>query len=406
MSDDTIERAKAHFFAGNAHFEAGRLDAARADYEAALALVPGRPSVLANLGVTLCRLGQWNAAVQQLDAALLADPTHRDAWAALGLSREALGQWAGAAHALRQAIALGAQQSGLYLSLAQCELRQDRAREALQALDDALAADDTVAEVWSQRGHLLRENGQLPEAARSYERALQHGADADLHRYYLAAVTDVREPPAPPPVYASVLFDQYADEFQDHLLAQLKYAAPDTLLKPLLANDRRFGLVLDLGCGTGLCGRRVAPHADAVEGVDASRVMVDRARASGAYREVVHGDLLGFLRASREPADLILSADVFIYVGPLDEVFAAAAQRLAPGGVFAFSVEQADPGRDLQLRPSLRYAHSRELVQRLAFAHGFTVQAIEAGPIREEQRQPVMGWYVWLRREAVAGSVH
>lgn len=398
MSDDTTERAKAHFFSGNAHFEAGRLAAARADYEAALALVPGRPSVLANLGVTLCRLGEWDAAIRQLDAALLADPTHRDAWAALGLSREAKGQWAGAAHALRQAIALGAQVPGLFLSIAQCELRQDRPREALQALDDALAIDPREPEVWSQRGHLMRETGQLKEAARCYEEALKHGGEPALHHHFLAAVKDLRDPPPPPPVYAGALFDQYADEFQDHLLAQLKYAAPETLLKPLLSDGRRLGLALDLGCGTGLCGRLIAPHADAVDGVDASRAMVERARASGAYREVAHGDLLGFLRASAAPAELIVAADVFIYVGPLDEVFAAAAARLAPGGSFAFSVEQADAGRDLQLRPSLRYAHSRQLIERLAAAHGLTVQAIEAGPIREEQGRPVMGWYAWLQR--------
>lgn len=398
MSDDTTERAKAHFFAGNAHFEAGRLDAARADYEAALALVPGRPSVLANLGVTLCRLGQWDAAVERLDAALLADPTHRDAWAALGLCREAQGQWAGAAHALRQAIGLGALVPSLYLSIAQCELRQNRPREALQALDEALALDPREPEAWSQRGHLMRESGQLGEAARCYEEALKHGAEPALHRHYLASVQDLREPPPPPPVYAGALFDQYADDFQDHLLAQLRYAAPETLLRPLLADGRRIVLALDLGCGTGLCGRLIAPIADAVEGVDASHAMVERARASGAYREVRHGDLLGFLRTGTAPADLIVAADVFIYVGPLDAVFAAAAARLASGGRFAFSVEQADPGRDLQLRPSLRYAHSRERIEHLAAEHGFVVQAIEAGPIREEQGRPVMGWYAWLRR--------
>lgn len=398
MSDDATERAKAHFFSGNTHFGAGRLAAARADYEAALALVPGRPSVLANLGITLCRLGEWDAAITQLDAALLADPTHRDAWAALGLSREAKGQWAGAAHALRQAIALGAQVPGLFLAITQCELRQDRLREALQALDDALAIDPREPEVWSQRGHLMRETGQLKEAARCYEEALKHGAEPALHRHYLAAVQDLRDPPPPPLVYAGALFDQYADEFQDHLLAQLNYAAPETLLKPLLSDGRRLGLALDLGCGTGLCGRLIAPHADAIDGVDASRAMVERARASGAYREVAHGDLLGFLRAGAAPADLIVAADVFIYVGPLDEVFAAAAARLAAGGSFAFSVEQADPGRDLQLRPSLRYAHSRQLIERLAAAHGLVVQAIEAGPIREEQGRSVMGWYAWLRR--------
>lgn len=398
MSSDPVERAKAHFFAGNDHFEAGRFAQARSDYEAALLLVPGRPSVLANLGVTLCRLGEWSAAIERLDAALLADPTHLDAWAALGLAREARGDWAGATHALRQANRLGARQAGLSLSLAQCELRLNRPQEALQALDEALAIDATLAEAWSQRGHLMREAGHLAEAATCYRQALTHGADADLHRHYLAAVTDVRDPPPPPPVYAQALFDQYADDFQDHLSALLKYTAPQTLLQPLIDAGLRFGRVLDLGCGTGLCAERLAPVADAIDGVDVSSSMVRRAQAGGHYRRVVHGDLLGFLGDGGEPADLIVAADVFIYVGALDAVFAAAARRLAPGGRFAFCVEQADAGRDLQLRPSLRYAHSRESIERLAAAQALEVDALWAAPIREDQRQPVMGWYAHLRR--------
>lgn len=397
-TEDTIDRAKAHFLAGNQHFEAGRLEAALSDYEAALVLVPGRPSVLGNLGVTLCRLGQWARAIEVLDATLLADPTHRDAWAALGLCREARGDWAGAAHALRQAIALGALLPSLHLALSHCELRQNRWKEALRALDDALAIDPREPEVWSQRGHLMRETGQLKEAARSYEQALAHGAEPALHRHYLAAVQDLREPPPPPPVYAAALFDQYADEFQDHLLAQLKYAAPETLLRPVLERGERLGLVLDLGCGTGLCGRLLAPVAEAIEGVDSSASMLQSAQASGAYRRLLHGDLLALLQEPGDAADLIVAADVFIYVGPLDAVFAAAAARLAPGGRFVFSVEQADAGRELQLRPSLRYAHSRELIQRLAPAHGFSVEALEGGPIREDQGRAVMGWYACLRR--------
>ena len=67
---DPTEQAKTHFFDGNAHFEAGRLEEAVAQYQAALALVPGRPSVLANLGVTQCRLGRWLAAVTTLTQAM------------------------------------------------------------------------------------------------------------------------------------------------------------------------------------------------------------------------------------------------------------------------------------------------------------------------------------------------
>jgi len=399
MADDALERAKAHFFAGNTHFEARRFDAARRDYEAALTLVPGRPSVLANLGVTLCRLGEWRPAIERLDAALLADPTHTDAWAALGLCREALEDWAGAAHALRQAMALGADQGGLWLSLALCELQLDRPEQGLQALDEAIARDPTLDEAWTQRGHVMRHVGRLDEAARCFREALAHGADANLLGFYLAAVTDARDPPPPPPLYARALFDRYADDFQQHL-EQLRYTAPQTLLTPLIKPGQRHHRVLDLGCGTGLCGALLAPHADAIDGVDLADEMVQRARASGHYRRVERDDLLGFLAANGEPADLIVAADVFIYVGALDGVFAAVARRLAPGGVFAFSVEQADAGRDLQLRPSLRYAHSRALIERLAAAHGLSVQAIEAGPIREDRRQPVPGWFAWLRAPA------
>lgn len=395
---DPVERAKAHFFDANAHFEAGRLEQARADYEAALALVPGRPSVLANLGITLCRLGHWDEAIAQLDAALLADPTNADAWSALGLSREARDDWAGAAHALRQAISLGAPQAALRLSLGMCELNLDRPREALQALDEAIDIDPSLAEAWTQRGHWMRQAGQTAEAARCFEQAIAHGADDELHRFYLAAVTDVREPPPPPALYARALFDRYADDFQEHLLDKLAYRAPQVLLGPLVEGGRRWPRVLDLGCGTGLCAHILQPQADAIDGVDVSAEMVQRAQASGLYRQVRRADLLDALGEAAEAADLIVAVDVFIYVGALDTVMAAAVRRLAPGGVFAFSVEQADPGRDLQLRPSLRYAHGRRYIEALAAAHGLAVDALWAAPIREDQRQPVMGWYAHLRR--------
>jgi predicted TPR repeat methyltransferase len=64
----------------------------------------------------------------------------------------------------------------------------------------------------------------------------------------------------------------------------------------------------------------------------------------------------------------------------------------------AFSVEQAEPGHDLQLRPSLRYAHGRTAIERLAASCGLRVRALWAAPIREDQGQLVMGWYVLLQR--------
>lgn len=394
---DPTEQAKAFFFEGNTLFEADRLDEALGRYQAALALVPGRPSILANLGVTQCRLGRWPEAVATLAQATKADPTHRDAWIALGLSHEALSNWAAAADALQQGVRLGASTPQLHLSLAMCLLRLERPGEALRSLDQALALDPTLAEAWSQRGSLMREAGQLAEAARCFEQALAHGGDETLHRFYLASVRAGEAAPAQPPSdYVEALFDDYADDFQHHLVHQLKYQAHETLLAPLRVGGRRYPLVLDLGCGTGLCGQLIRPHADAVDGVDLAKAMVDQARAGGAYRRVEQGELLAFLRSQDAAADLVIAADVFIYVGALDEVFAAVRRRLTPAGCFAFSVELAGDGQDLQLRPSLRYAHSPAYIDRLARAHGFRVRQTWQAPLREDQQKPVMGLYALL----------
>lgn len=394
---DPIEQARALFFEGNALFEADQLDEAVSRYQAALALVPGRPSILANLGVTQCRMGRWPEAVATLSQATQADPTHRDAWIALGLSQEALSNWASAAHALQQGVRLGASTPQLHLSLALCLLRLDQPDEALQALDRALALDPALAEAWSQRGSLLRDIGQHAEAARCFEQALAHGGDETLHRFYLASVRAGEAAPAQPPqAYVEALFDDYADDFQHHLIHQLKYQAHETLLAPLRVGGSRYPLVLDLGCGTGLCGQLIRPHADAVDGVDLARAMVEQARATGAYRRVEQGDLLGFLRSQSEPVDLVIAADVFIYVGALDNVFAAVRERLNPSGRFAFSVELAGGAEELQLRPSLRYAHSAAYVERLAKAHGFQVRQTWQAPLREDQQKPVKGLYVLL----------
>ncbi|HEX5739582.1 MAG TPA: tetratricopeptide repeat protein [Hydrogenophaga sp.] len=393
---DTTEQAKAHFFEGNAHFEAERFEQALASFQAALALVPGRPSILSNLGMTQVHLGQWAAAVDTLTQATQADPANRDAWLARAHAHQALLQWAPALEALQQALPLGPPTAALWLALARCQLRLERPAEALRAYEDALAMDATLAEAWSQRGSLLREVGQHEEAARSFQQALAHGGDDALNRFYLASVTHQPVPERPPQAYVEALFDSYADDFQTHLVEGLNYQAHRTLLASLVESGARLSLVLDLGCGTGLCGQLIHPQADAVDGVDVSSAMVAQARASGAYRQVVHGDLLAFLEANNELADLVMAADVFIYVGALEAVFAAVRQRLAPGGCFAFSVERAEAGQDLVLLPSLRYAHSSAYVERLAQANGLRVVRQWEAPLREDQRRPVMGLYFHL----------
>ena len=388
--------SRALFVKGVEHFESGRLEPACICFEKCQALTPGRVSVLRNLGVSLFLLKRWDEAIPVLRQATAIDAALADAWACLGLANEARRDWQAAAEALKKAVALTPQQAPLWLTLGQVCLRLGDAKNALQAFDRALEEDPSSAPAWSDRGNLLRELQQFEEAARCYEKAIALGGDPGLNRYYLASVRGGDKPLTPPRRYVETLFDDYATDFQSHAVETLRYRGYEVLLRPLLDRARRYQHVLDLGCGTGLCGQLIAPRAETVDGVDVSSAMLAEARKLGIYRELIHGDLAEVLAATPSRFDLILAADVFIYVGDLAPIFRAVRRILEPEGCFAFTVELAKSGEDIQLLPSLRYAHSEAYVRGLADEAGLSVVNVFEAPIRHDQTTPIMGLYFYL----------
>ena len=361
----TFEQARDFFVEGVGHYQAGRLAEAERSFAASLALVPGRASTLTNLGAVRLKLGKMQEAADLLEEALRQEPDNAEA---LGHRATALAE-------------LG------------------HHKEALDCADRAVGLNPALGPVWSLRGELLKDLGRDDDAAASFEKAIEHGGDPQLHRYYLASLTGRDAPRAAPPQYVQTLFDHYAEGFDEHLVEVLHYRAPQVLADGLKKMKRRFARALDLGCGTGLCGPLVRPLAAALHGVDISATMVERAEASGAYDEVVQSELVDYLQATPHRYNLVIAADVFIYVGALEDVFTGAAQVIERGGVFCFSVE-ASAGADVALRRSLRYAHSRGYIEALAAQHGFSVTAVAAQPIREDQREPIPGLYFWLARNA------
>jgi predicted TPR repeat methyltransferase len=356
----TFEQARAFFLRGLDHYQAGEFDAAERQFSASLALVPGRVSTLTNLGATRLKLGQPASALELLDQAVAHEADNAEAWGHRATALAELG----------------------------------RLEQALPAVEKALELDPRVGQAWSLRGSLLRDLGRPGEAAPCFERAIEHGADPELNRYFLAGVAQGSAPAAPPRHYVQQLFDGYAGEFDRHLVDVLRYRAPQVLVQGLQA--RRFENALDLGCGTGLCGPLLRPLAQRLEGIDLSAKMVRQAQATGAYDQVSQADLVEHLAATPRRHDLLVAADVFIYVGALDAVFAGARRVLQPAGVFCFSLEAAGDDEGLVLRPSLRYAHSERYIRMLAEEHGFAAETWARHPVREDQGKPIAGLFAWL----------
>ncbi|NUZ04243.1 tetratricopeptide repeat protein [Piscinibacter koreensis] len=435
-----LETARARFFEGVAHFEARRFDAAEAAFAASLAVLPGRPSTLANLGATRVELGRFEAALAPLEQALAEEPDDLDAWSYRGVALGALGRHADALACHERVLATDARRPANWLHRGIALLALERPADALAAFDAllalqpehaagwfrhgqalqflerhadalgsyerALALDPTLAQAWSNRGGILREMHRLDEAAEAYRQAIGHGADPELNGYYLASVTRGTAPAAALTRYAAVLFDDYAPTFEQHLVGVLNYRAHAVLVAGLeaLRGGRRFASALDLGCGTGLCGPLVRPFVVRLEGVDVAPRMVEAARARGAYDAVTLADGVELLGSTPSRHDLVLAADVVPYLGELTALFAGVDRVLQPGGVFAFSAELAtpEPAAGFTLQPSLRHAHAEGYLRQLAERHGLVVERVEHAPIREEQRAPVPGIYVYLGRPAGA----
>ena len=158
--------------------------------------------------------------------------------------------------------------------------------------------------------------------------------------------------------------------------------------------------MLDLGCGTGLCGPLLGPLTDRLEGVDLSPTMLERAHAGGTYDALVQSDLVTHLRGTAQRHDLVVAADVFIYVGDLMAVLVGVRRVLDAGGLFVFSIESTDAAAGMVLLPSLRYAHSERYVRMCAQAHGFVVVEVRPTVLREEQQRPIDAMIVSLRLAA------
>ena len=138
-------------------------------------------------------------------------------------------------------------------------------------------------------------------------------------------------PPAQiPGVLLTDLFDRYAPTFDDHLRGELQYTLPEKITDAIAA-VRPAGLqdVLDLGCGTGLCGPLLRPWAEHLCGVDLSPLMIEQAKAREVYDTLEVADLVTAMRQAERGFDLLVAADVFLYIGDLSPVFEAAALLIA-----------------------------------------------------------------------------
>ncbi|TAD90846.1 MAG: methyltransferase domain-containing protein [Alphaproteobacteria bacterium] len=349
---------------GSARLEVGLAEAALDAFNQALSLRPDYPRARANRGTALMTLGLPAEAAHDLDHAHRAEPDNRTTARNLALAHKAAHRYDAAASLLADLLtsAAPADQAMLRLDLAAVEIARGEPAAALSVLaplpDGALTC--------ATRAAAHEALGDTAAAISALRQALvEDPADGIGARLALARLTGEVTDRASA-AFVRRLFDDYAGRFDRELVDRLDYRAPailrdlwgDLVLPPPAH-------VLDLGCGTGLGAAAFADLGAVIDGVDLSGQMLLRARARGLYRHLVEGDIeTALAEAPAASADLILAADVLVYLGDLGAVLTQCRRVLAPGGALLFTVE-AGEGADWTLHDGNRFTHSEAYLTRL-----------------------------------------
>jgi predicted TPR repeat methyltransferase len=274
---------------------------------------------------------------------------------------------------------------------------------AADLLAQAVEAAPAFAPAWFALGEARVKLGDGAGAAVAFRQALANDPEdrcgAALHLSRLGAADAAH---AMSPAYVRALFDQYAPRF-DEALKGLSYRGPSRLREAVERTRPgvTFHHMLDLGCGTGLAGAAFRSLVRRLGGVDLSPAMVAHARAKQVYDRLDTGDLLQFLAAEREGVyDLVVAADVFVYLFNLGPVAAAVARVLCRGGLFGFTVETHD-GEGVELGAKLRYRHGAEHVRGALAMAGLRLLDLSPVATRTEANENVPGLLALAERPDV-----
>lgn len=206
----------------------------------------------------------------------------------------------------------------------------------------------------------------------------------------------------------SSLFDDYAAFYDLHIVNTLRYRGPELISKALracLGPQGHLPLVIDLGCGTGLCGPPVRDLTDALVGIDLSAEMVAKSRDVAAYDAVWQDDAMHALRTFQSGGvGAIVAGDVVGYIRALPALLGEARRVLRDDGVWVMCVEAWDGDADVSLSPSRRIRFSEAYLRQTATREGFTIVAMTREILRYESAEPVDGWVLTLQPRASAGA--
>ncbi|POF34394.1 tetratricopeptide repeat protein [Roseibium marinum] len=390
-------------FLGLLHFDAGKTDNAVLLIRESLDRNPRNASAYNNLGNILKLADKPDEALEAYVRAVEIEPRHEQAWSNINVMMEGATNNDDLLPILTEIVRLDPDNPNAWHNYGLSLMLAGHKEKAADALERCL---EFGAEVWTDpiwHARVLCALGRRERAVEHLEGIVSADPDNTVARYQLAAVRGDNLDQAPED-YVKTHFDSFSDSF-DEVLKNLGYRAPELVAEEVIALGRENGTlfpdVVDLGCGTGLCGPLMREQCGKLTGIDLSPGMLRKAAALEVYDFLVEGELVAFLNSELPTRfDLAVCVDTLCYLGDLQPFMSALYAALKPGGLLIASVEHlADPaGPDYRVDPTGRYAHLPAYLRRSAEAAGLSYLSEKQVVLRHELGKEVHGLIFHLHK--------
>ncbi|AAZ68075.1 methyltransferase domain-containing protein [Ehrlichia canis] len=185
----------------------------------------------------------------------------------------------------------------------------------------------------------------INKAKQNLTRAIELDNNYAEALYYLNKITNPTSIVYVPENIIKQYFDYTSEHFVEHWLIAKQYKAHE-YVKSLIINffgDKSPYLnILDLGCGTGICGQflKMKSIGNYITGIDLSNKMINIARGcfvngKQAYNELIHISIADFLKKNQDKKkyDVIILTEVLQYIGSLNPIFKLLKTMLDTNGI-------------------------------------------------------------------------
>ncbi len=362
-------------------------------YQTLIAAVPDHAAACFQVGCLLFQEERLKESLHYFLSIEKLHPHHIETQTNLATCYLKMGQLNEAKTHYLKALKLSPADTQILFNIGVINMQQGFTDSAIQYYQRALQIDPNDFSLHNNIGVAFLAKNHISYALHHFKEALRLEPNNKSIAYTVQMLSQNQRLHASPPEYIKTLFDAYADHYEPHLLQSLDYHLPTLFWEAMQAvrkSSSAYWDIVDLGCGTGLCGEPFKSVANTLTGVDLSPNMLEIAANKHIYDKLVDVDITTFLQDKTACYDLVIAGDALVYIGDLTAIFKLVSQALRPGGYFIFNTEITTQP-EYTMNQSGRFSHQKTYLESLAIQFNLKPVHYQEVITRQQNNEPVSG---------------